>query len=128
LALPKPDDTASRQVFHEETQKTSFIPGHLLLLKGKNVLAAEVHQVHVDSSDLLFDFELTAVINKKVDDTVLPPQTGGEQQTNNNNNNNDNCNNNGAATPAGTAGSGASGTAGADANMTAMVPADTLAC
>jgi hypothetical protein len=76
FGLPKPEETATRLVFHEERQKTSIIPGHLLLVKGKNVLAAEVHQVHVDSSDLLFDFELTAVINKEIDESVLPPQTG----------------------------------------------------
>jgi hypothetical protein len=61
--LPAMEATSIRQVLHEETPKTAILPGSLLLLDGVNVLAAEVHQVHKDSSDLLFDLELAAVIS-----------------------------------------------------------------
>jgi hypothetical protein len=36
----------------------AVVPDHVLLQKGINTLAAEVHQVHPDSTDMIFDLSL----------------------------------------------------------------------
>ena len=43
---------------HSHCFRLAVVPDHTLLVRGKNTLAIEVHQVHPDSSDMLFDMSL----------------------------------------------------------------------
>jgi hypothetical protein len=68
----------------DETAFYSYPVSASLLLSGNNVLAAEIHQVTNTSSDIIFDFELTAegfpanqspVVNAGSDQSIILPGT-----------------------------------------------------
>ncbi|MCO6412168.1 MAG: fibronectin type III domain-containing protein, partial [Thiogranum sp.] len=61
----------------DERTYFSFSVDPALLVTGTNVIAVEVHQGDVDSSDLSFDLSLDATIGTPVEDTQAPTPPGG---------------------------------------------------
>ena len=68
----------SKCVFSEDEQKQATVPDRVLLLKGENTFAVEVHQVHPKSSDLSFDLS-AYVYNNCAGEAPGPAEPSGEQ-------------------------------------------------
>ncbi|MBT2293574.1 glycoside hydrolase family 92 protein [Paenibacillus albidus] len=74
-------DTYANATVNNERDFNSYIIDPSYLVEGTNVLTAEVHQVNGSSSDIAFDFKLTAIEQLKAPDAPTNPLADDEANT-----------------------------------------------